>query len=82
MKVYELIPKNGRKSFYGKAQVMLDEATGDETLISYGTPIVRMSQTGMLTRLYDGDLSPTTGTHLKSFCGMTAKDFRKLVPKH
>lgn len=82
MKVYELIPRNGRKSFYGKAQVQVDETTGDETLLSYGTPIVRMSKTGMLTRLYDGDLSMTTSTHLKSFCGMTAADFRNLVPSN
>ena len=55
MKIYELIPRNGRKSFYGKAQVMVDD-NGDETLLSYCTPIMRVNKNGMVTRLYDGEL--------------------------
>ena len=77
MKIYELIPRNGRKSFYGKAQVMVDD-NGDETLLSYCTPIMRVNKNGMVTRLYDGELSMTTATHLKSFCGMTKADFNCL----
>ena len=39
MKIYELKPTDGRKSFYGKAQVHID-FDGSETLYSYGTPIL------------------------------------------
>lgn len=40
MKMYELSPGNGRKSFYGKAKVLI-ESDGSETLFSYDTPIVK-----------------------------------------
>lgn len=40
MKKYELTPKNGRKSFYGKAFVEVDDY-GVETLFSYLTPIIK-----------------------------------------
>lgn len=40
MKKYELTPKNGRKSFYGKAFVEVDD-NGVETLFSYLTPIIK-----------------------------------------
>lgn len=39
MKIYELRPVDGRKSFYGKALVHLD-VDGSETLYSYGTRIL------------------------------------------
>lgn len=39
MKMYELIPTNGRKSFYGKARVMVED-NGTETLYSYDTAII------------------------------------------
>lgn len=42
MKMYELSPGNGRKSFYGKAKVLI-ESDGSETLFSYDTPIVKRS---------------------------------------
>lgn len=72
MKVFELTPINGRKSFYGKAHVQVDD-NGVETLISYGTPIIRRDG-DMLIRLYNGYTS-TTGTHIKLFCGLTKKEF-------
>lgn len=34
MKMHDLIPTNGRKSFYGKAQVVVED-NGDETLFSF-----------------------------------------------
>ena len=74
MKSYELIPTNGRKSFYGKAIVIID---GDkETLLSYGTPIIEKSPAGY-KKLWNG-WSTTTGTHIKSFCGMDKKQFEAL----
>lgn len=73
MTKYELIPTNGRKSFNGKAFV---EATDtEEVLYSYETPIIkRDKKTGKLTRLYDG-WTTTTGNHIKSFCGLSKKEF-------
>lgn len=71
-RMYELIPQNGRMSFYGKAKVLIDEQ--GETLYSYDTPIIRLNKDGTLTRLYSG-WSATTGTHIKSFCGLRKKEF-------
>lgn len=68
MRIYELIPTNGRKSFYGKAKVVIDD-NGTETLYSYDTAIISRSADGELTRLYNG-WTHTTGTHIKSFCGL------------
>lgn len=50
MKMYELSPGNGRKSFYGKAKVLI-ESDGSETLFSYDTPIVKRLTNGDLIRL-------------------------------
>lgn len=76
MKLYELKPIDGRKSFYGKAVVMIDGTT--ETLLSYNTPIVRRdTTTGALTRLWCG-WSATTGRHIAAFCGMNKAAFTAL----
>ena len=53
MKRYELIPTNGRKSFYGKAVVEVAQ-DGTETLYSYNTPIIKRLISGELVRLWDG----------------------------
>ncbi len=79
-KCYELKPNNGRKSFYGKATVQIDD-DGAETLLSYNTPIVRKGRDGSLTRLYDNAPSMTTCTHIKSFCGLDKAGFMKLECK-
>ena len=76
---YELKPSNGRKSFYGKATVQIDD-DGTETLLSYNTPIVRREKDGSLTRLI-GWCSMTTGTHIKTFCGLDKAGFMKLECK-
>ena len=70
---YDLVPTNNRKSFYGKAFI---EATDtEEILLSYNTPIIkRDKKTGKLTRLYNG-YTTTTGNHIKSFCGLSKKEF-------
>lgn len=66
--MYELIPNNGRKSFYGKAKVVIDD-NGNETLYSYDTPIIKRDINGKLTKLWSG-WSNTTGAHIKAFCGL------------
>lgn len=76
MTVLELKPTNGRKSFGGKAYVQIDDK-GNQTLLSYGTPIIRKDKKGKLHRLWN-DWSGTTGTHIKSFCGLDKKAFMKL----
>lgn len=76
MKVYELSPVDGRKSFYGKAKVYID-SQGNETLYSYDTAIARKDKQGNITRLWCG-WSATTGRHIKAFCGMNKAEFTRL----
>lgn len=76
MKKYELIPVNGRKSFYGKAIVEVSE-DGTETLYSYGTAIIKKTVNGELIKLWDG-WSATTGNHIFSFCGLRKKQYMEL----
>lgn len=64
MKVYELSPVNGRKSFYGKARV-IEQDNGDIELISYNTIVARIHD-GKFQRLWDG-YSQTTMNHINSF---------------
>ena len=77
MERYELMSTNGRKSFYGKAFVEVDD-NGVETLFSYLTPIIKRFPNGTLKRLYDEEPSLTTTTHIKSFCGFTKREFMAL----
>ena len=74
--VYELIPIDGRKSFYGKARVKIDE-NGIETLISYNTPIIKKYPSGKLVKLFSG-WTQTTGRHIKAFCGLNKQQYLKL----
>ena len=77
---YELIPIDGRKSFYGKAWVDISKC-GTETLYSYGTPIVkRIAKTGRLVRLWNG-WTATTGRHIKAFCGLNKAEFLALATR-
>lgn len=76
MKLYELVPTNGRKSFDGKAFVQMED-DGSEILLSYCTPIMKRDTTGKITRLWSG-WSATTGRHIKSFCGLTKAEFTAL----
>lgn len=77
MKIYELHPTDGRKSFYGKATVTVNE-DGSETLASYGTPIITRTASGELVKLWHG-WSATTGRHIFAFCGLTKKQFEALA---
>ena len=76
MRKHELIPKDRRKSFYGKAVVEVAD-DGSETLYSYGTPIVKKTAAGELVRLWDG-WSATTGRHIKAFCGLNKAAYMAL----
>lgn len=76
MKTYELMPTDGRKSFYHKARVEIDDA-GNETLISYTTPVMRRDKGGKLHRLWD-DWSATTGRHIAAFCGIGKAVYMKM----
>ena len=77
MKRYELTPKNGRKSFYGKAIVEVDDY-GVETLFSYLTPIIKRFPNGTLKRLYDEEPSLTTSIHIHAFCDLRKREFMAL----
>lgn len=76
MKCYELIPTDGRKSFYGKALVEIAQ-DGTETLYSYNTPIIKRTPAGNLVKIWDG-WTATTGRHIKAFCGLDKKQFAAL----
>ena len=77
----ELKPKNGRKSFYGKAIVdKKKDINGKEyeVLFSYGTEIIRKYKDGLMAIVEPNVISNTTSSHLKSFCGLNKQDYIKL----
>lgn len=76
MRIYELKPNDGCKSFYGKATVVIDD-NGTETLYSYGTPIISRETNGELKKIWDS-WSATTGRHIKAFCGLNKTQFMNL----
>lgn len=76
MKKYELIPVDGRKSFYGKAIVIVND-DGEETLYSYGTPIIKRTAAGQFVKLWN-DWTATTSRHIKAFCGLNKAGFMTL----
>ena len=76
MKIYELRPTDGRKSFYGKAVVIVED-NGTETLYSYNTPIIKRLVSGELVKMWDG-WTATTGRHIKAFCGLNKAAYMSL----
>lgn len=76
MKRYELTPTDGRKSFYGKAVVIVED-NGTEILCSYDTPIIKRLASGELVKLWDG-WTATTGRHIQAFCGLNKSAFMEL----
>ena len=76
MRKYELTPTDGRKSFYGKAVVIVAD-NGTETLYSYGTPIIKRLVSGELVKLWN-DWTATTGRHIKAFCGLSKAEYMSL----
>lgn len=80
MKMYDLIPlpKQGQKSFYSKAKVVISD--NEQTLISYNTPICKIDSKGDICRLWSG-YSPTSMKHVNAFIEpkhMTKSDWLKL----
>jgi len=76
MKMYELTPSNGRKSFGGKANVVIED-NGNEVLFSYDTRVMTKKPDGTLLRHWSG-WSSTTGNHVIAFCGLKKKEYDKL----
>lgn len=64
MRVFELRPINGRKSFYGKAEA-IEKDNGDIELRRYSTIVARI-RNGKFERLWSG-YSATTMNHINSF---------------
>lgn len=64
MKIFELKPINGRKSFYGKAEV-IEKDNGEIELKSYTTVVARIKD-GKFERLWNG-YSQTTMNHINAF---------------
>lgn len=56
-----------RKSFYNKADVDVDDKTGEKTLYSYNTPVAKITKDKKVTLLPKWDLSATTLRHVKEF---------------
>ena len=67
MKTYEIIPNNGRKSFYGKA--IAKEYNGNTILTSYTTEVAKIDKEGRFSRLWGG-YSVTTMNHVNAFRAM------------
>lgn len=74
LKYYELMPKDGRKIFYGKAHVIVED--GAATLYSYETKILTVTGDEM-TRHWDG-WSQTTGRHIFAFAGLRKAEYEDL----
>ena len=77
VEMYELIPQNGRKSFCGKAKVLINK-DNERILYSYNTPIVKRMADGTLKRIYRYEPSNTTLAHIHSFCYLNKKEFLAL----
>lgn len=79
--VIELMPTNGRKSFYGKCKVRFEDDCS-QTLLSYDTEIMRRFPDGNMVRFpweVDGkNWTATTGTHIKAFSGLNKKEYMAL----
>ena len=65
MRIVELEPVDGRKSFYGKAKAYIDDNTGVVELKSYDTIVARI-EGGNFYRLWN-DYSATTMRHIRAF---------------
>ena len=65
MEKYELIPTDGRKSFYGKA-IVIEKDNGEKVLQSYNTEVCKITSGGEFVRLWSG-YSATTMRHVNSF---------------
>jgi len=64
MKQFELVPRNGRKSFGGKA--IVEERENKATLLSYNTPVAHYDKRTRKMEIPKYH-SATTGTHINAF---------------
>jgi hypothetical protein len=64
MKIFDLHPTNGRKSFYGKCKVMEDN--GVSKLLSYDTVVAEYNHSENKMKVH-GYYSPTTARHINAF---------------
>ena len=80
IKVYDLVPTNGRKSFYGKAKVK-QLVDGSEVLQSYETDILLRKGGNIYLLCDENKLTTTTCSHIKSFCGLNKKQVLTLKRK-
>lgn len=67
MKTFELVPTNGRKSFYGKA--IVKETDHFIILESYGTEVAGYNKEDRVLEVTDNEdhLTLTTLSHIRSF---------------
>ena len=65
MRIYDLPCLDGRRSFYGKAQI-IEQDNGETVLRSYQTEVCRVTSGGAFVRMWAG-WSATTGRHINSF---------------
>lgn len=80
MSIHELSAQHdARKSFYGKAQVDVDDKTGVQTLYSYGTKVAQYNpKTKKFTAFPEAKHSATTKRHVREFMkqnGVPASEF-------
>lgn len=81
MTIYESTPVNGRKSFYGKAQVVTNNMYTQ--LYSYDTLVAELN-TETNTLHINGWYSRTTANHINSFIsgfGLPAMSKKELIKK-
>lgn len=76
MRIYDLSPTDGRKSFYGKAKVYIME-NGDSVLYSYNIRILTLTAAGEIRKHWNG-WTQTTGRHIAAFTGLNKKQFEAL----
>lgn len=71
----KLLPRDGHKSFYGKAWV-IQCRNGAEALLSYKT-IVAVRVNGRIYKTWNG-WSATTGRHIAAWCGLNKAGYLAL----
>lgn len=74
--MYEAIPRDNHKSFYGKA-IVAEYADGGKALISYDTVVMVQKPNGEYINTWGG-WSATTGRHIAAFSGMNKAAYDKL----
>lgn len=81
MATFELQPKNGQKSFYGKALIIKDDILCEIFLKSYDTLIFCVKNGEIKTLVHPSVISYTTLKHIRAFNGMNFKEYKELYAK-